>query len=401
MFGRYLWSRGISWTGNALTAVALPLMLFQLTGSAALAGLLAAVEALPYLVLGLPVGALVDRWRVRSTLTVSSIVSAVAAGSVPIAAAFDALTPAHLVVVGLTTSVAFVFFDAASFGAIPAIVGRAGIAAATARMMTVSTLIGIAGPPLGGLIAATAGGPVVLLIDAVSYLLGALLLGRIAALDRNPTVDGAGRTRLRDGIVEGLRFIRSVPIIRDLTLLGIGNSLAGGAVAGLLVVAAVRTLGLDTDSPAIGVLFGAGAVGALSASWLIGPLQRRARPGVITVVGLILSALGIAGWSVAQSFAVGCVALIAWQIGTTTVSLNGIILRQTLTPANLQGRVNTTARMIAWGGQPIGAGAAGILADTIDVGTALLIAAAVALLTAIVATTLSTFRGPPLAALST
>jgi hypothetical protein len=58
--------------------------------------------------------------------------------------------------------------------------------------------------------------------------------------------------------------------------LGIGNSLAGGAVSGLLVVAAVRNLGLSDDSPAIGALFAATAVGALAASWLIGPLQRRA-----------------------------------------------------------------------------------------------------------------------------
>ncbi|SMQ71230.1 Predicted arabinose efflux permease, MFS family [Plantibacter sp. VKM Ac-1784] len=397
----YLWSRGISWTGNALTAVALPLMLFQLTGSAALAGLLAAVEAVPYLVLGLPVGALVDRWSPRSTLTGSSVISALATASVPMAAIFDAVTPAHLVLVGLTTSIAFVFFDAASFGAIPAIVGRTGIAAATARMMTVSTLIGIAGPPLGGLIAATTGGPAVLLIDAASYLVGALLLSRIAVLDGRPESDGAARGRLRDGILEGLRYIRSVPIIRDLTLLGIGNSLAGGAVSGLLIVAAVRTLGLDTDSPAIGVLFGASAVGALASSWLIGRLQRRIRTGVITAAGLVLSALGIAGWSVAGSFALGCATLVAWQIGTTTVSLNGIIVRQTLTPAGLQGRVNTTARMIAWGGQPLGAGAAGLLADTIDVSTALLIAAAVALLTAIIAMTLPTFRSPPLPTLST
>lgn len=109
MLGRYLWSRGISWTGNALTAVALPIMLYQLTGSAALTGLLAAMEAVPYLVLGLPVGALVDRWNTRATLVLSSIASAIAAASIPLAAAFGALTPSHLIIVAASTSVAFVF----------------------------------------------------------------------------------------------------------------------------------------------------------------------------------------------------------------------------------------------------------------------------------------------------
>jgi len=235
----------------------------------------------------------------------------------------------------------------------------------------------------------------------VSYLVGALLLSRIPALNGRPESDRAAQPQLRDGILEGLRYIRSVPIIRDLTLLGIGNSLSGGAVSGLLIVAAVRTLGLHTGSPAIGVLFGASAVGALAASWLIGPLQRRIRTGVITASGLIISALGIAGWSVAGSFVLGCVALIAWQVGTTTVSLNGIIVRQTITPANLQGRVNTTARMIAWGGQPIGASAAGLFADAVDVGAALVLAAAVALLTAVIAIALPSFRSLPLPKLST
>ncbi|WP_285040237.1 MFS transporter [Plantibacter sp. LMC-P-059a] len=399
MLRRYLWSRGISWTGNALTAVALPLMLFQLTGSAALAGLLAAVEALPYLVLGLPVGALVDRWSARSTLTVSSLVSAAAAVSIPIAAAVDALTSAHLILVGLTTSIAFVCFDAASFGAIPRIVGRDGIASATARMMTISTLIGIAGPPLGGLLAATAGGPVVLLIDAISYGIGALILAGIPTLDAAPHTAVPRRMRLRDSILEGLSYIRSVPIIRDLTLLGIGNSLAGGAVSGLLIVTAVRSLGLASDSAAIGVLFGAAAVGALVSSWVIGPLQRRLPVGAITIGALVASGTLLVGWAVTTSLLGGVIVLALWQAAATTVSLNGIIVRQSITPDPLQGRVNTTARMIAWGGQPFGAGLGGLLADSIGVRPALLAAAAVTLLTALGAAFLPGLRAGLLTAL--
>lgn len=399
MLASYLWSRGIVWTGNALTAVALPLMLFQLTGSAALAGLLTALEAVPYLVLGLPVGALVDRWSPRSTLLVSSAASAAAAASVPVAAALAEVTPIHLMVVAVATSVSFVFFDAASFGAIPAIVGRDAIASATARMMTISTLIGIAGPPLGGLVSAIAGGPVVLLIDALTYVVGAVLLARIGVLAAKPGLDRP-RRGIRADIVEGLRYIRSVPVIRDLTLLGVGNSLAAGAVSGLLIVAAVRSLGLGSDSPAVGVLFGAGAVGALAASWLIGPLQKRLGAGVITVGALLLAAAAIGGWALSTSFLAGCIALCLWQVGTTAVSLNGIITRQTLTPAALQGRVNTTARMIAWGGQPLGAGAAGLLAEGIGVVPALLAAAAVSLVTAIIAAALPVGRSAPLGSLA-
>jgi predicted MFS family arabinose efflux permease len=400
MLGRYLWSRGISWTGNALTAVALPIMLYQLTGSAALTGLLAAMEAVPYLVLGLPVGALVDRWNTRSTLVLSSIASAVAAASIPLAAAFGALTPAHLIIVATSTSVAFVFFDAASFGMIPAIVGRDAIAAATARMMTISTLIGIAGPPVGGVLVATGGGALALLIDALSYLIGAFLLAGISTRTPEQSTKEPSTTTIRQDIAEGLRYIRSMPVIRDLTFLGIGNSLAGGAVSGLVVVAAVRSLGLDADSSAIGVLFGGAAIGALGASWLIGPLQKRSGLGAITVGALLLSAAAISGWAFAPSFLAGLATLTLWQLGTTVVSLNGIIVRQSITPPGLQGRVNTTARMIAWGGQPLGAGGAGLLADSLGIREALLCAALVALSTAVIAAVLPVSRSGRIAQLT-
>ncbi|WP_374206553.1 hypothetical protein [Microbacterium sp. VKM Ac-2923] len=114
--------------------------------------------------------------------------------------------------------------------------------------------------------------------------------------------------------------------------------------------------------------------------------------GVITIIALLLAAAAIVGWALSTSFLVGCIALGMWQIGTTTVSLNGIITRQALTPANLQGRVNTTARMIAWGGQPLGAGAAGLLTEGIGVAPALLIAAAVSVITAVVGSALPVGR---------
>lgn len=67
------------------------------------------------------------------------------------------------------------------------------------------------------------------------------------------------------------------------------------------------------------------------------------------------------------------VLLVAWGVASTLVIANGIALRQQLTPDRLQGRVNVTARMIAYGGTPIGAAAGGFLADQINIRTALLL----------------------------
>ncbi|WP_414172439.1 hypothetical protein [Clavibacter tessellarius] len=82
----FVLSRGVSWAGNALTAVALPVLVYTTTGDAALLGLVAMMEALPYLVLALPVGALVDGWDARRTMLATTWLSAAATATVPLAA---------------------------------------------------------------------------------------------------------------------------------------------------------------------------------------------------------------------------------------------------------------------------------------------------------------------------
>jgi hypothetical protein len=71
-FRLFLTARAISWAGNTVTLVAMPILVYQLTGSPALTGLLTAIEALPYLAFGLPAGALADRWNRRRVLVVAS-----------------------------------------------------------------------------------------------------------------------------------------------------------------------------------------------------------------------------------------------------------------------------------------------------------------------------------------
>ncbi len=125
-FRLFLLARAVSWAGSAVTLVALPVLLYQRTGSPALTGLLTALEAVPYLLLGLPAGALVDRWDQRRTLVATSWLSAAVMASIPVASALGILTTPQLLAAALLTSATFVFFDAAGFGVVPALVGRRG-----------------------------------------------------------------------------------------------------------------------------------------------------------------------------------------------------------------------------------------------------------------------------------
>ena len=372
-FAMFLTSRTISWTGNALTAVALPLMLFAQTNSATLTALLTVGEAVPYLVLGLPAGAVVDRWDARRTMVATSVIGAGLAASIPLIAVFQPPPAPLLILVATAQAAVFVFFDAASFRAIPLIAGRDAIGAATARMLTASTVVGVLGPPLGGVLFGVAGGPAVLLIDAASYAVGAAMIARVTW----PPEEAAERARgtIRRDIAEGLAYIWRTPVVRWLTVIGVGNSFAGGIVAGLLVVLAVRDFGVASQGPLVGLLFASAAVGTLLAARAIGPAQRHAGVGMITAVGLAVGLAAILGLAASPAVPFAVAAVLIWQFGNSVVSLNGIIVRQSVTPQALQGRVNTTARMVAWGGQPLGAAVGGVLADTVGTRPAIAIGA--------------------------
>ncbi|MEO3856605.1 MFS transporter [Acrocarpospora sp. B8E8] len=374
---RYLSARVVSWIGSSITLVALPVLLYQRTGSAALSGLLAALEAVPYLLLGLSAGALADRWDRRRTLVLTSWTSALLIASVPVAATLDLLTTPQLFVVAAGSSASFVFFDAAAFGALPALVGREGIAKATSTLMTFSTLVTLIGPALAGLLIAVTGAPHAMSLDALSYAAAALLLSRLPL----PPPPPAQTRNLRAEIGDGIRYIRDHPMINSLTFLGIGNSLAEGAVLGLLVVVAVERFGLYSGDGRIGLLFAAAAAGAMLAGLALPRLRDRFSTPAISLTGLAAVGLLLIVWACTDRLPLALPVLACWQAANTLVSLNGIVERQEQTPDDLQGRVNTTARMIAWGGQPAGAALAGTLAELTSARTALLLIAATVLAT--------------------
>ncbi|GAA0221047.1 MFS transporter [Cryptosporangium japonicum] len=377
--GRYTAAHVVTWFGGAMTLVALPILVFQRTGSAALTGLLAALEALPYFLFGLFAGALADRWDQGRTMVITAALSGLVMAGVPVAHWFGMLATDHLLAAAIATL--FVFYDAASFGALPAIVGRERIGAATGRLSALSTTIDLAGPSAAGLLIAGIGVVNLIALDAASYLLAA---GVLATVRWTPVARGPGRAT----IAEGLAYLWRQPVIRNLTLLGAAHSLAGGAVTGLLVVVGVRRLGLAADDARLGLLYAAAACGALLASLAIAGLQRRYPIGSITLTALTVSGLALTGWAWNGWWLPGLFLLVIWQAGATTVILNAIIVRQTLTPDHLQARVNTTARMIGWGGTPFGALLGGLLAEA--AGTHIALSAAAALLGAVAVVVAST-----------
>jgi hypothetical protein len=171
-------------------------------------------------------------------------------------------------------------------------------------------------------------------------------------------------------IQAGLIFIWRQPLVRALTFLGFGLSFTGGAVVGLLVVYAVEGLGMSPDDPRIGLLFAAGAAGSLVAGLLLPQLTKHFPIGWITLASYFLNLIFLLGLVFARNFLMGLLFHFLWELVFMLAIINGISLRQIVTPDALQSRVNTTARLIAWGGQPFGAAIGGLMAEVWDIRTA-------------------------------
>lgn len=374
-FRIYWTGQTVSYVGSAVTLVVLPTLVLRQTDSAIATSLLSVMQVGPYLLFGLLAGVVADRVDRRKLMVTADMVNAALLVSIPLAEAADVLSTGQVYAVAFGTAVCFVFGDAAAFGALPAIVGRARLPAAFASLATASTSAGIAGPAVGGILIAAVGASAALAVDAASFVLSAMSLLLIARPFGGRPATSRSTTPAED-LLEGLRFVVREPLIRLLTALGFANAAAAGAVMGLLVVYADRALGVPPDDGRIGWLFTAAGVGALLASVAMPRLQRDVPVGWLTIAGFVLQAAAVVVLVTVERLAVAFVGLVVFQAATSIVIINGITVRQVLTPDELQGRVNTTGRMIAWGGTPFGAVAAGVFAEASNIQDAYAFAAA-------------------------
>ena len=197
-----------------------------------------------------------------------------------------------------------------------------------------------------------------------------------------------------------MRYIWQQPVVRALTLVGIGVSLANGVVVGLMVVVGVRRLGLGDGDARLGALYAATALGAFLISLVSAKIQRVVDTGKITLAGIAVSAGAMLLWAQTPWFVVSLVILVVYQAANTMIIVNGIVVRQSITPDELQSRVNTTARMIAMGGTPFGAATGGAVAQVCGVGVAVSAGAVALLCSAFVGWRMGVARLPLLADLT-
>src|SRR5436309_601038 len=174
------WGQMISAVGTRVSMLAFPLFVLALTHSPAQAGLIGAMRGLPYALLILPAGALVDRWNRKRVMILCDIGRAIALGSIPIALILGRLTIVQLYVVSLVEGILFTFFGLAETACLPQVVAKEQLPTAAAQGMAIDSVSELIGPAIGGVLYSI-GRAIPFLTDAISYAASALSLFFIKA----------------------------------------------------------------------------------------------------------------------------------------------------------------------------------------------------------------------------
>jgi MFS family permease len=374
---RQLWAaETVSQVGTQITMLALPVLAVGVLAATPLEmGVLTALETLAFLVIGLPAGAWVDRWRRKRVLVANDLVRAVALGTLPLAYVLDALTLTQLFVVAAVTGTATVFFDVAYQSYLPTLVARDQIVDGNGKLEASRAVAQVAGPGITGVLLRVLGAPLLLLVDAVSFLVSALFIGRIRHVDVVP--DRTARRPLRVEIAEGLSFVVRHPLLRRMVACtGLAN-LAGSATSALLVLFALRELGLSEST--VGLVFSAGAVGGVVGAVVASRIARSFGEGRTIPASALLFA--VAGAAVPAADLAAPVPLLVggWFVSSFAVivyNVTQVSFRQRLCPPALLGRMNASVRFLVFGTMPIGGLLGGVLATWLGVVPALWIAVA-------------------------
>jgi MFS family permease len=365
-FARLWVGQSISQLGSQVTLVALPLLaITTLNASTLEVGLLAGSETLPFLIVGLPAGVWVDRWRRRPVLITADAGRGLLLASVPLAHAFGILHMAQLYVVAMGTGVLTVFFDVAYQAYVPNLVERDVLLDANARLEVSHSAAQLVGPGIGGLLVQGFTAATAILIDTISYALSAFVLLGIRTEEPPPQrhIDEDGQARsLAASVREGLRYVLRHRLLAPLAACtALFNFFSAMAMA-VFMLYAVRELGVSAAT--IGLLFSAGGLGFLVGTLLTTRIGRRFGVGTALSIGAVFQGTAFLLVPAAPRSAPVPFFLAAMLLEALTgpvYNVTQISLRQTVTPAHMQGRMTATMRFLVWGALPLGSVLGGVL----------------------------------------
>jgi MFS family permease len=348
-----LWTAsGISNLGDGVFMVALPLLAARLTRSEVSISLVAAAAMLPWLLLSLPIGALIDRSDRRQIMVLADTARAIIVACLAMAVAFDVADIWLLWIVALALGTAEVFFDNASQAIVPAIVPDHLLEKANGRRYAVELAANtFVGTPIGSVLFAISLA-LPFGVDAATFAIAVVLVAGIRGNFNPNTQPRQESASMYAEIRTGMRWLWRNPLLRTSAIaLGLTN-LAFQMSQAVFVLFAQDEL--HVTERGFGLLLGVMGAGAVLGGLLgdrivakIGQATSIYTALVTWIVTLLAVGLYPVAWFVALAVAIESMAATVWNVVMVS-------LRQQIVPAPLFGRVNSVYRWVGWGTLPIG-----------------------------------------------
>jgi MFS family permease len=359
----------LSQAGEQIGTFAIPVLaVLVLDATAQEVGLLSAAETLAFLVIGLPVGAWVDRMRKRRVMMTADAVRALALASIPLLWWLGALQIWYLYVVGAVVGGATVFFDVTYQSYVPRLVRSRQVTAANSALETSSQVARVGGPAASGGLLAIMPAPIVVLATSIGYLFS---FGFVASIrDDEPKHERSEHASLVREIGEGLGFVFRNPLLRRIVMMTASANFFEGFVTTLLSIFVLRTLGL---SPAVyGVVGAVGAVGGILGAVAASTLSRRIGEGRIIVVAALVASTAPFLIPLTSVFSAAAIPLLIvgdffFVFAVVVYNVGQLSFRQRICPPPLLGRMNASIRFVVWGVIPIGGVITGLLGGWLGV----------------------------------
>lgn len=342
--------------------VAFPLLAISLTDDARLVALVSVFRFLPFLVVGLPAGVLLDRTDRRLTGIAAQIGRAAVLAALAAVALADAVTIPLLVGAAFATGVGEVLTDGGLPAMVREVVAADRLEVANSRLSATQTVSNVfIGPPVGALLfEIDPASPFVVSIALYLSAVGALLRipGRFRA---SPVDDGVGRGRLLHQILVGLRYVWGHDVLRPLALTVAAFAFVGEAGNAVFVILATERFGLS--SVGFGLLISVDGLASVVMSFFVARLVRRTshtfsmRLSIVTfTMASLLFGLTTVVVAVVLGALISGISDPSWNVVSSTI-------RQRLVPDEVFGRMMTAYLFVAWSIQPLGAFIGGVIAE--------------------------------------
>lgn len=363
-FRRLWFGNTVSYIGQQMTAMAISLQVYAITGSSFYVGLVGLCTLVPLIVFGLYGGAVADAVDRRRLGLVTAFGSTLLSVALAVAAIADVRSVALLYVIVALEAVCFAMNSPARSSMIPRLLPPGQLPAANALASLAGGVGQMAGPMLGGVAVGFWGYQAAYLIDAGAFTASLYAMWRLPAMLPG---DGDGATRRRPSVMEGLRYLAARPNLRttfvsDLAAMVLAQPrVLFPAVAGLWFGGDTRTVGLLAAAPAAGAL-----LGSVFSGWL-GRVNRQGR-AVLIAIACWGAAVGVFGLTRNLWLGLFFLALAGCADTVSMVFRNTML--QSAAPDDMRGRLQGVFLVVVVGGPRLGDFLAGSTADLFNPTTA-------------------------------